>query len=75
MGQDVSIQKRMSRAMVVEDMDHRTQLHDDSSHSFVDLANNVQAGNVFQNMEQIYIVPNTSDGKLAAVKKGGDKKV
>ncbi|KAI9909765.1 hypothetical protein PsorP6_010663 [Peronosclerospora sorghi] len=75
LSQDVLIQKRMSRALVMEDMDHRANLRDDSSHGFVDLANNVQAGNVFQNREQIYIVPNTSNGKLAAVKKGGDKKV
>ncbi|KAI9916141.1 hypothetical protein PsorP6_016959 [Peronosclerospora sorghi] len=125
LSQDVRIQKRMARALV---MDHRTKLREDASHSFVDLAKNVQAGNVFHNMEQIYLVPNpekkqtstltalasryvqtephdvsnamdeksidgkndlekvhrvlkkatvqkTSDGKLAAVKKGGHKEL
>ncbi|KAI9918912.1 hypothetical protein PsorP6_011758 [Peronosclerospora sorghi] len=61
---DVRIQKRMSRALV---MDHRTPLREDASHSFVDLAKNVQAGNVFQNMEQIYIVPNPEKKKKSTL--------
>ncbi|KAI9921163.1 hypothetical protein PsorP6_001253 [Peronosclerospora sorghi] len=56
----VHIQKRMSRALV---MYHRKQLREKVSHSFVDLATNVQAGNLFHNMEQIYLVPNPEKRK------------
>ncbi|KAI9909625.1 hypothetical protein PsorP6_014989 [Peronosclerospora sorghi] len=34
LSQDVRIQKRMSRALVMGLMDHRTQLREDVSHSF-----------------------------------------
>uniref|UniRef100_M4BH18 Uncharacterized protein n=1 Tax=Hyaloperonospora arabidopsidis (strain Emoy2) TaxID=559515 RepID=M4BH18_HYAAE len=52
------IQKCVSPDLVLDRRSH-SSVRQEAAHSFVDLAKNVQAGNVFQNMEQIYIVPNT----------------
>uniref|UniRef100_A0AAV1V0J0 Nucleolar protein Dnt1-like N-terminal domain-containing protein n=1 Tax=Peronospora matthiolae TaxID=2874970 RepID=A0AAV1V0J0_9STRA len=50
------IQKCVSPDLVLDRRSH-SSVRQEAAHSFVDLAKNVQAGNVFQNMEQIYIVP------------------
>ncbi|CAI5741803.1 unnamed protein product [Hyaloperonospora brassicae] len=49
------LQKCVSPELVLDRRAH-TAVHQEASHRFVDLAKNVQAGNVFHNMEQIYIV-------------------
>ncbi|CAH0473381.1 unnamed protein product [Peronospora belbahrii] len=62
LSRDLRIQKCVSPDLVVDHRSYTTSCHQ-MSHSFVDLAKNVQVGNVFQNMEQIYIALNKKSTK------------
>lgn len=69
LSRDLRIQKCVSLELVVDRRAH-AKVRQQSPHCFVDLAKNVQAGNVFTNMEQIYVVMNRlllqAQGKGAA---------
>ncbi|CAI5710787.1 unnamed protein product [Peronospora farinosa] len=62
LSRNLRIQKCVSPELVVDRRSYATALQQ-APHSFVDLAKNVQVGNVFQNMEQIYIVLNKNARK------------
>ncbi|UIZ26228.1 hypothetical protein KXD40_001686 [Peronospora effusa] len=62
LSRNLRIQKCVSPELIVDRRSYATALQQEP-HSFVDLAKNVQVGNVFQNMEQIYIVLNKNARK------------
>ncbi|CEG46407.1 uncharacterized protein PHALS_02810 [Plasmopara halstedii] len=57
LSRNLRIQKCVALELVLDRRAHTTA-RQQAPHVFVDLAKNVQIGNVFQNMEQIYIVVN-----------------
>ncbi|GMF66619.1 unnamed protein product [Phytophthora fragariaefolia] len=65
LSRDLRIQKCVAPDLVVDRRTH-TKARQQSPHCFVDLAKNVQAGNVFKNMEQIYVVINQGPKKHKA---------
>ncbi|RLN97394.1 hypothetical protein BBJ28_00008816 [Nothophytophthora sp. Chile5] len=68
LSRDLRIQKCVAPNLVVDRRSHTTA-RKQAPHFFVDLAKNVQAGNVFENMEQIYIVANSETQTHGVAKK------